>query len=57
MTVNPNRTLYNKHNKEEGELFAAEEQQDTDLGSRLYMWTSKDKEEYQLSKSKGTQGW
>ena len=56
-TVNPNRTSYNKRDKEEGELFAAEEQQDADLGGRLYMWTSKDKEEYQLSKSKGTQGW
>jgi len=52
-TVNPNRTSYNKRDKEEGELFGADEQQDTDLGGRLYMWTSKDEEEYQLSKSKG----
>jgi len=52
-TVNPNCTSYNKHDKEEGKLFGADEQQDTDLGGRLYMWTSKDKEEYQLSKSKG----
>jgi len=57
ITVNPNHTSYNKCNKEEGKLFAAKEQQDTDLSSRLYMWTSKDKEEYQLSKSKGIQGW
>ena len=38
--------------KEEGELFVAEDQGDTKQSGRLYMWTNKDKEEYQQSKSK-----
>jgi len=52
-TVTPIHTSDKNHDKEEGKLFGADDYQNTDHGGRLYMWTSKDKEEYQLAKSKG----
>jgi len=52
-TVTPICTSDKNRDKEEGELFGVDDHQNTDHGGRLYMWTNKDEEEYQLAKSKG----
>jgi len=45
---NPNHIPLNRA-REEGELFGADDQQDTEHNGRLYMWTNKDEEQYQQS--------
>jgi len=45
---NPNHIPLNCA-REEGKLFGVDDQQDTEHNGHLYMWTDKDKEQYQQS--------